>query len=73
MGFGAVMYLLIGTLAAWWLERLLVDQGNSNELGLVFSLIGRITVIVFWPVTVLPIFLSFISLLLKNCYNNDFE
>ena len=57
--FGA-LYLLAGVASTFWVEKMLVDQGYGNELGLAFTFGDRIRSIVLWPVFTSEYLIDFI-------------
>lgn len=68
-----ILYLLAGWLSTMWVEKLLVEQGYGNELGIAFTFGHRLRSIVLWPVFTGEYILDFIILFFRNMllFNED--
>ena len=62
----AILYLLAGCLSTYWVEKLLVEQGYGNELGIAFTFGHRLRSVVLWPVFTGKYILDFIIIFFKN-------
>ena len=61
-----ILYLVIGCLSTMWVEKILVEQGLGDELGLALPFGDRIRSIVLWPVFTGTYMLNFLILFFKN-------
>lgn len=66
----SLIYLMIGCVTTFGIEKLLVDQGVDNGTGLAYGLGERLRSIVLWPVFTGIYIFDFIVVYFKSLVND---
>lgn len=62
----AIVYLIVGLVTTLYVEKVLVEQGFGNNLGLALSFGDRIKSIILWPIFTGPYIVSFVGAILQE-------